>query len=318
MLLRVPDYYEAFHCMAGACPHTCCAKWEVVVDPETAETYLRMPGDFGERLRAALTRDEDGDWCFPLEGENCPFLDQEGLCEIHRRLGAAATSVTCREHPRFLEEYGPFCELTLSASCPAANQLLLGTTAPLTIRTVETADAEEEGDPWLADLVPLRDQMLDLLRERADPLSRRLARFLGLAEAAQAALDREQPEVLKSLEIEELPPLPAADLMLLVKLEPLEEDWPVLVRKAAQQAVAPQSPELLERIGVYFAFRYLLKAVNDGDLLSRARFCVYGVLAVERLAGACGGLGEALRRFSCEVEHDADNLETLMVWLADQ
>ena len=31
MLTRVPDYYEAFHCLAGACPHTCCEKWEVVV-----------------------------------------------------------------------------------------------------------------------------------------------------------------------------------------------------------------------------------------------------------------------------------------------
>ena len=30
MLTRVPDYYEAFHCLAGACPHTCCEKWEVV------------------------------------------------------------------------------------------------------------------------------------------------------------------------------------------------------------------------------------------------------------------------------------------------
>ena len=26
MLTRVPDYYEAFHCLAGACPHTCCEK----------------------------------------------------------------------------------------------------------------------------------------------------------------------------------------------------------------------------------------------------------------------------------------------------
>ena len=34
MLTRVPDYYEAFHCLAGACPHTCCEKWEVVVDEE--------------------------------------------------------------------------------------------------------------------------------------------------------------------------------------------------------------------------------------------------------------------------------------------
>ena len=54
MLTRVPDYYEAFHCLAGACPHTCCEKWEVVIDPETARRYGTVPGPLGERLRAAM------------------------------------------------------------------------------------------------------------------------------------------------------------------------------------------------------------------------------------------------------------------------
>ena len=54
MLTRVPDYYEAFHCLAGACPHTCCEKWEVVVDEETARRYQETPGSLGERLREAL------------------------------------------------------------------------------------------------------------------------------------------------------------------------------------------------------------------------------------------------------------------------
>ena len=103
MLIRVPDYYEAFHCLAGACPHTCCEKWEVVIDPETARRYGTVPGPLGERLRAAMGPDEDGDLCFRLDGGRCPFLDRENLCEIHRALGEAATSVTCREHPRLPE-----------------------------------------------------------------------------------------------------------------------------------------------------------------------------------------------------------------------
>ena len=62
---------------------------------------------------------------------------------------------------------------------------------------------------------------------------------------------------------------------------------------------------------MYFAFRYLLKAVNDGDLLSRAELVVFAVLTVERLAPVCG-LPEALRRFSAEIEHDNDNLDALL------
>ena len=67
---------------------------------------------------------------------------------------------------------------------------------------------------------------------------------------------------------------------------------------------------LLERLGTYFAFRYLLKAVNDGDLLGQAQFCVLMVLTAQRLTAVCG-LWEAVRRLCCEVEHSEENLEAL-------
>ena len=79
----------------------------------------------GEKLRQAMAVDEEGDVCFPLSGGRCPFLDGENLCEIHRELGEEATSVPCQEHPRFTEDYGSFREISLSASCPAANALVL-------------------------------------------------------------------------------------------------------------------------------------------------------------------------------------------------
>ena len=61
MRTRVPDYYDRFQCLAGACPHTCCEKWEVVIDPETARRYETLPDALGERLRAAMRADADGD-----------------------------------------------------------------------------------------------------------------------------------------------------------------------------------------------------------------------------------------------------------------
>jgi len=321
MLIRVPDYYERFHCLAGACPHTCCEKWEVVIDEETACRYLDVPGPLGDKLRAVLQADEEGAFCFPLNGGRCPFLDGENLCEIHRELGEDATSVTCREHPRFLEDYGPFREITLSASCPAANALLLGTEAPLTFREYETAEPEEEGDEWLAVLLPLRERMLDMLADRSVPLHRRLRDVLLLAREAQLALEEEREGDLPTLaETWQAPqacraagegPLVPQGLRFLETLEILDRDWPELLRRAETAAPLPQSEALLERIAVYFAFRYLLKTVNDGDLLSRAQLVAFAVLAVERLAAVCG-LPEALRRFSCEIEHSSENLEALL------
>lgn len=199
MLTRVPDYYEAFHCLAGACPHTCCEKWKVVVDEETARRYQETPGSLGERLREALQTDEEGDFCFPLRGGRCPFLNRENLCEIHRIWGAEATSLTCRTHPRFIEEYGPFREVSLCASCPAACDLLLGSTAPLSFLERETAEPEEPGDPWLCGLLPLRERMLRELADRPRPLQERLEAFLLLAAEAQILLDEDRTEDLAAL-----------------------------------------------------------------------------------------------------------------------
>lgn len=307
MRVIVPDYYDKFQCLAGACPHSCCEKWEVVIDEETVCRYQEVSGELGGRLRAALQYDEEGDACFPLNGGRCPFLDGENLCEIHKQLGEEATSVTCREHPRFTEDYGPFREITLSASCPAANALLLGSEEPLTFREFETEGPEDEGDAWLEYLLPVRKELLAVLADRSRTLQVRLGDFLRLAAQRQAWLDGvESPE-----ENSGLPHLPENVWSVLSELEVLEEDWRDILRAAETAPAGEVSENHLERLAVYFAFRYLLKAVNDGDLLSRAQFVVLAVLAVERLAEVCG-LSEALRRFSCEIEHSDENLEALL------
>ena len=49
MRTRVPDYYPRFRCLAGACPHSCCEGWEIVIDPASAQRYRALPGPLGER-----------------------------------------------------------------------------------------------------------------------------------------------------------------------------------------------------------------------------------------------------------------------------
>ena len=45
-----PNFYDAFHCTAAACSDTCCAGWEIDVDPDTVEYYENLEGELGERL----------------------------------------------------------------------------------------------------------------------------------------------------------------------------------------------------------------------------------------------------------------------------
>ena len=93
-------------------------------------------------------------------------------------------------------------------------------------------------------------------------------------------------------------------------LEVLEPDWPELLRKSEHTPAAEIPEELLERIAAYFLFRYVLKTVNDGDLVSWTQLCLLCVLAVRRTAAVCG-VEEALRRVSAEIEHSAENLDAL-------
>lgn len=48
-----PDDYAAFRCLAGACPQTCCAAWEIVVDPNAQDAYLRLQHPLAAKLRRA-------------------------------------------------------------------------------------------------------------------------------------------------------------------------------------------------------------------------------------------------------------------------
>ena len=240
-------------------------------------------------------------------------------------MGPEATSVTCREHPRFIEDYGPFQEITLSAACPKANELLLGSRDPLTFLERQDNQPTEDGDEWLDWLVPLRDRLLDLLRDRSRSLKARLRDFLLITGEAQQLLDSENMAELAAFCTESWATSAETDAgsgswevaacRCLQDLEILELDWLALLKQWEQApelpGFAPQDPEKLERIAVYFAFRYLLKAVNDGDLLGRAQFCALGVLITDRLSRFVG-LPEALRLFSREIEHNGDNLDTLL------
>ena len=102
MKLCLPDYLSAFHCKASACRHTCCAGWEIDVDPDTVRRYREMDGSLGDSLRAALETDAEGNAHFRLtEEERCPMLRPDGLCRVICERGEEALCQICTDHPRW-------------------------------------------------------------------------------------------------------------------------------------------------------------------------------------------------------------------------
>ena len=41
MLYTIPDYYNEFSCIAGDCPDTCCAGWQIVIDKKSLKKYWK-------------------------------------------------------------------------------------------------------------------------------------------------------------------------------------------------------------------------------------------------------------------------------------
>lgn len=51
VILRVPDYYPKFSCIADKCKDSCCIGWEIDIDEDTYEFYKHTDGVIGKRLK---------------------------------------------------------------------------------------------------------------------------------------------------------------------------------------------------------------------------------------------------------------------------
>lgn len=153
MLLRKPDFYDSFKCIADRCTDTCCVGWEIDIDDGSQEAYRKVAGAFGDRLRANI---EDGHFKL-LPHDRCPFLDKANLCEIYTHLGEGALCDICREHPRFVEVYGDIMERGLGLCCEEAARLLLAGDGPLTFTNEECDEPEDKLDD---DDREIRDEVL--------------------------------------------------------------------------------------------------------------------------------------------------------------
>ena len=58
MEFTFPNYYKEFSCIAGSCPDTCCAGWQIVIDNKTLKKYQHFKGPFHNRLRKAFVMQE--------------------------------------------------------------------------------------------------------------------------------------------------------------------------------------------------------------------------------------------------------------------
>ena len=190
----IPYYYKDFRCAADQCTDTCCAGWEIVIDPKTLKKYRRYPGSFGNRLNNSINWEKHS--FLQYEGKRCAFLNEEGLCDICLEAGADMLCKTCRRYPRHYEEFENVREISLSLSCPQAAKLILGTRRPVSFLSEEKDTDIEEYDFFdfflYTKLQEVRDHFFAVIKNPDDALEIKMALMLAQAHDIQNRINRHE------------------------------------------------------------------------------------------------------------------------------
>ena len=192
MQYTVPHYYKEFTCIAGECPDTCCAGWQIQIDPFSLKKYRKAKGPLGNRLKNEINWKEG---CFRQYAGRCAFLNENDLCDLYLEGGGQrAFCRTCRTYPRHIEEFEGLREISLSLSCPAAADLILNCGEP--VRFLHAED-EKEDEPYedfdfflFTKLEDARSLILRILQDRAHPFRIRAAAALALSHDLQQRIGK--------------------------------------------------------------------------------------------------------------------------------
>lgn len=310
MEIRKPSFYDSFRCLAGTCPDSCCHEWTVVVDKQSAARYRALPGELGDRLRAAMTV-EDGETVMILTPDSrCPMWRSDGLCRIQVQLGADGLCHTCAQFPRLRHDYGDFVELGLEMSCPEAARLILSRDSATITHTQPGGDLPDYDPEVMAILLRSRQQALALLDDARFTVPEALAILLLYGCSMQDQLDGGEPaawEPARDLALaRSLPLSPTGDLLGFCRgLNILTARW----RERLAHPTEGNWSDAYRAIARYFINRYWLQAVADEDLISRVKLTVFSCLVIKKLGG---DLCQTAQLFSKEIENDSDNVDAIL------
>lgn len=122
-----PECYSNFTCKCGDCRYTCCNGWCISWNAKercNLEKKLKAPSSHFQLLNK---KQQIGDKIYELvlkENGDCPFLSEQGMCEIQLKFGIENMSEICLVYPRVYHKYLNKLEFGLSPGCEKVLELL--------------------------------------------------------------------------------------------------------------------------------------------------------------------------------------------------
>ena len=200
MILRVPEYYEKFSCIASRCKDSCCAGWEIDIDEDSYAYYNSVEGKFGKRLKESMYEadpdDDGGGYRFKLKGKKrCAMLNDHNLCDLYTALGEEALCEVCTEYPRFSLIYGDVEQKALSLSCEEVGRILFERTEPEKLVDIElpgNCDDGEDDPAYVAFMEWVQQKSVNILQNRTHNIPERMREFLAWCDRVQTVINYAQ------------------------------------------------------------------------------------------------------------------------------
>ena len=294
MISLYPTFYHTFQCKANQCHHTCCQKWTIDVDEETAKLYQTLPTPLGEDLRKFMTVDDEGYYfMFSDKQPTCPLLREDGLCRVVLELGEDSLCDTCHMHPRFYKYIEDLELCGVGLSCEESVEKLLATEGDQLLFTIEDDDSE-----FTAEDRPVLENIFDLLA-------------LGINPAICQFTLNHSIHYCQEL------------VTIYKKTEPIDEEWTnqlAHLEAMLSSTTATNTTDLLnldaqETATLNKVYQYILyrqiDMLAEYSLESLVRYAFDATLFIALLTHQFGNLPEQIRRWSEQIEYDEDNVSYL-------
>lgn len=323
MKFKVPDYFNEFSCIGGACEDTCCAGWEIVIDDKTFNKYKNVKGDFKKILDENIIK-SDEDNIFRLKEENCFFLNNEKMCEIYKNLGEEYLCHTCKEFPRVTEEFLDIRESLLSLSCPEASRIILSKPREIKFKIkdideeiVEDSNIERE---VLDDFLNCREVIFKLLERKDISFNKRLVLVLNFSNEIQNKIDLGDMDEIKDVIKNYLNNEVIVEILKETDRENFKKDSVTLIEilntyidlnhinsndilklnfasnylKENERIYLnnykkfdegfKENLYIFESLINYFVFRYFMKCIFDYDMSSKVKFAIISTTLIKELS----------------------------------
>ena len=248
-----------------------------------------------------------------MQGERCPFLNSENLCDIICEMGEGALCDICREHPRHYTTLGDTVYGGVGLACEAAAELILVDSFPHEYITLETDGEWEECDGELYEIfLSLRESISEIFTDEKQSIVYIKKALLKAFSKAQSKADGvpEIPCEIKGFTRECI-------VETVEKCELLSDELPTLLRNAkARTGPTNNINNYLQNLLLYFLDRYLPKAVEDGDFVGKLKLSLFSLATLDCLFSSEEELtlDRAVylsKLYSREIEYNEENVFTI-------